>query len=185
MRKSILLLMSIMVIVACQKQSNINKNFNCNIENHKDVKQYTDFNKNFKIKIPSHFNTSLYYNSHQSEIFTADTTKQLSESFILKTSFNHGEIDFNNDFYHKTDSLIKRNNFELVSSKNDIIKEKNAYWYVVKGIKKEFTYHQLNLILKLSTNTYFSATTDLYGENNINERICASLSIFKTIEFFE
>jgi len=52
-------------------------------------------------------------------------------------------------------------------------------------LKKGFNYHQFNLIVKLSDETYFTAYTEVYGDSNINERICESIAIFDKIKFLQ
>jgi hypothetical protein len=37
--------------------------------------------------------------------------------------------------------------------------------------------------VKISDNTYFNAYSEIYGEENIEERICKSIAIIETVEF--
>jgi hypothetical protein len=159
--------------------------FNCNNIDLTDTKNISDFNKNFKLDIPISWNTALYYNSYQSEIFTADTTKQLTESFIFDVSFNLGELNFDDNFYKKTDSILTANNLQIVKSGNHRFQEMPAYWYLVKGSKRGFTFHQFNLMVKNTPNAYFKAYSEIYGDEHINERICESIGLLKNIEFLE
>lgn len=172
-------------IISCSNKFELEKRFDCSTSKIKNTKQFTDFRKNYKIEIPKNWKTNLYYNSFQSEIFTADTTKQLTETYILDTSFNLGELKFDTSFIKKIDSVLIANDLELVSYGKEKFNKKPSYWYLSKGNKKGFTYHQLDFFTKLSKTNYFSTTTKVYGEHNINERFCESISIQKTVVFLE
>jgi hypothetical protein len=173
------------IFSSCKKQSQLSSIFECDTVNLKNLNEYSDFKQNFKITIPNNWKTELYYNEFQSEIFTADTTKQLSETYVLDASFNFGNLNFNTDFHKKTDSIIAISNLEKTNSGNFSFKSNPAYWYLVNGTKKGFNYHQFNLIVKLSDETYFTAYTEVYGDSNINERICESIAIFDKIKFLQ
>jgi len=173
------------LFLSCSNQSELSKKYACNVTEINNPNTITDFNKNFKLTISSNWKTTLYFNKFESEIFTADTLKQLTESFILGTSFNLGALNFNDDFYKKTDSILASNNLQLINSGKQSFQSKPTYWYVVKGVKNGFTYHQFNLTTKQSENTYFNAYSEIYGEDNITERICETISILEKIEFLQ
>ena len=120
-----------------------------------------------------------------SQIFAADTVKQLTKSFILGTSYTFGNLNFNEDYLKKTDSVIAANNLEKIDSGNHSFKSKQTNWYLVKGTKKGYTYHQFNLTAKLSENSYFNAYSEVYGDLNIEERICESISIIENVKFLQ
>ena len=171
--------------LSCSNQSELSEKFNCNpveIENNKTVK---DFNKNFKLTIPNSWKTKLYFSEHESEIFAADTIKQLTKSFIIGTSFNAGLLNFDDEFYKKNDSILLKDNLQIINSGNHSFKNKPTYWYIAKGTKNGFTYHQFNLTSKQSENNYFNGYSEIYGDNKINERICETISILEKIEFLQ
>lgn len=185
MKYFIVSIIAIFLFSGCSEQSELNKKFNCNSTIIKYPKAVTDFNKNFKITISNSWKTKLYFNEFESEIFTADTVKQLTETFILGVSFNTGSLNFDDEFYMRTDSVLTKNNLKTLESGNQLFQSKPAYWYVVKGSKNGFTYHQFNLTAIQSKNTYFNASSEIYGDNNINERICETISILENLEFLE
>ena len=174
-----------LLISACSKQSEIAKKMNCSPTMYKNTKQITDFNKNFTLNIPSNWKTELYFDNYQSEIFTADTIKQLSETYILAASFNFGALNFNKDFHHRKDSVLKANNLKIVDFGNQSFKSKPSFWYVAKGTKNNFDYHRFTVMTKLSENTYFSAYSEIYGDTNIDKRICESISLLESIQFLK
>jgi len=185
MKKTIILIACIVVVFSCAKQSKLSKSFECSLTEIENKKEITDFNNNFKLSIPNTWKTNLYFSKHESEIFTADTLKQLTESFILSTSYNLGNLTLNDKFYKKTDSILLNNNLEFIKSGVDTYKNNKAYWYVAKGSKNNFTYHQFNLTSKRSENTYFNASVEIYGDTKIDERICEAISILENVEFIK
>lgn len=180
-----LYLICFLLIISCSNTLELEKRFDCSASNIKSTKQFTDFRKNYSIEIPKHWNTNLYYNSIQSEIFTADTTKQLTETYILETSFNLGELKFNSNFRKKIDSVLIADDLVLVSSGEEEFHKKPSIWYLSKGNKNGFTYHQLNFFTKLSKTNYFSTTTKVFGDHTINQRFCESIAIQKTVTFLQ
>ncbi|SNR35704.1 hypothetical protein [Lutibacter flavus] len=183
MKHLLFIFLLMFILTSCVKQSDLSKSFDCKTHNLNNLTTITDFKNNFRISIPSDWKTNLYYDNFQSEIFTADTIKQLSETYILDVSFNYGNLNFDDSFHKKTDSLLTNSNLQKIKSNTIQFRNKPAYWYVVKGTKKGFNYHQFNLIVLNSENTYFTANSEIYGDNNIDDRICESISILDKIEF--
>ena len=143
----------------------------------------SDFKKNFRLNLPTSWKKDLYYDNFQSELFVADTTKQLTDTFILGTSFNSGKLNFDETYYKKNDSILIESNLQKLNFGNILFQSKPAFWYVAEGSKNNFKYHTFNLVLKLSENTYFNAYSEIYGEENIEDRICKSIAIIETVEF--
>lgn len=185
MKKIYILFLTIIIILSCKKQSELSKEFNCNSTELGNLKPYLDFKNNFKLYVPTSWKTSKYYSETQSEIFTADTIKQLTESYILNTSYALGTVNFDASFYQKTDSIITQNNFEKIKSGKSTFIKSPSYWSVLKGQKNGFTYHQFNLIAKKSEVAYFAATVEIYGDIKIDERICESIALLEKIEFLQ
>lgn len=173
------------LIFSCSNKLEFEKKYNCSTSSLSNSKQLTDFKKNYTINIPKDWKTEYYYSNVQSEIVVADTIKNLTSSYVLATSFNLGELNFDEKFYNKRDSLLQVNQLFLISSGKEILKEKPSFWYISKGNKNGFLYHQLNFLIKTSKSSYFNATTKVYGNENIEERFCEAVSIIKTVNFLE
>jgi len=183
MKKTGLLFIVIFSIIGCSKQSELSKIFNCSSTSIKNTKSISDFNKNFKLSIPTNWKTDLYFDQYQSELFTADTTKQLLSTYILDASFNFGILNFDEAYYTKIDSVLEISKLQKINSGNLDFNNKPAYWYVAKGQKNNYNYHQFNITLKLSENTYFNSYSEIYGDENVDERICESIAILESLEF--
>jgi hypothetical protein len=185
MRKFSVFFLLIIVIISCKKESDLSKKFDCNYKVLSNLKTYSDFKNNFKLNVPATWKTTKYYSDVQSEIFTADTLKQLTETYILKTSYALGSFNFDTDFYQKTDSIIHQNNLKTIKSGTTTFIELPTFWYVVKGEKNGFSYHQFNLISKKGDLAYFTASVEIYGDLNVDERICESIALLEKIEFLQ
>lgn len=180
------ILISVSILLSsCSNPSELSKDFNCNETNIKTPKVISDYKKNFKLIIPTNWKTKFYFSEFESEIYTADTIKELTDTFILVTSFNLGRLNFDANFHKKKDSVLANNQLEIIQDGNQLFLSKPAYWYVVKGLKNGFTYHQFNLMLKQSENTYFNAYSEIYGDTLVNKRICETISILEKIEFLQ
>ena len=183
MKKNIALILVFLVFFSCKKESEFRKLYDCNTAELENAKQYLDFKNNFKLSIPISWKTSKYYSETQSEIFSADTTKQLSKSFILDASYNFGELEFTAQFNQKTDSILNIQQLKKVKYGELLFQQKPAYWYLVKGQKKGLTYHEFNLWVINSKTTYFNAYAQIYGDDLIEERVCEFIGIIDKVEF--
>ena len=178
--KLMLLLFILIATISCHKKSSLEKEFNCiNSIDLSNSKEYRDFKKNYKITIPVKWKTKLYFDEYQSDIFTADTIKQLSDSYIIDTSWKMGELNFDEDFILKNNS---QTDLDLVNSKLATFLEHPAYWSLSKGQKENLEYHILNVYIKTSVDSYLLASAEIYGNQNIEKRLCESISIFNTIK---
>jgi hypothetical protein len=173
------------ILISCEKSPYLSSELDCDHQNYTDLKTYHDINKNFKLDIPSIWKTELYFSDYESEIFAADTTQQLTESYILDASYNSGRLNFDEVFYKNTDSISRLNNLSILNSGNESFQKKSTYWNILKGTKNRYPYHQFNLMVKLSRNSYFKGYSEIYGDSAVYVRICKSISIFESIEFLE
>ena len=174
-----------LIFSSCSKQSELSKTFDCSNTNTEQKSAQYDFHKNFKLQLPTSWKTELYYNNFQSEIFSADTVKELTKTYILDASHNLGNIEFNDNYFIKNDSTLKVNNLTIIKSNSSFFKEKPSFWYVANGIKKGYAYHQFNLTVVLGEQSYFNSFIEIYGEEAINERLCDAISIIESIEFLQ
>jgi len=185
MKNHLFFLLLSITIFSCSKQTPLTEKFKCKSVKINNLESVYDFNKNFKIRIPTSWKTNLYYDKYESSVFAADTLRELTDSYILGTSFTYGKLDFNEAYIKKIDSVLTVNSLEKIDEGNELFKTKKTYWYLVKGKKNGFPYQQFNLTVKLSENTYFNAYSEVYGEDNIHRRTCESISIIEKIEFLQ
>lgn len=185
MKNFMISIASLLLFLNCTKQSELSEVYNCATHKIENPKVIIDFNKNFSLSIPNTWKSKLYFSEFESEIFVADTIKQLTESFILGTSFNNGTTNFSKYFFKKTDSILAKNNLQIINSGKQPFQSKPTYWYIAKGLKNGFTYHYFNLTSKHSESNYFTAYSEIYGDNNVEDRICKTIAILEKIEFLK
>ena len=174
-------LLILITMTSCAKKTALETTYNCsNSFSFSETKKVKDFKKNFAITVPTNWKTQLYYDEYQSDIFTADTTKELSKTYILDTSWKLGELKLDEEFKTK---ITNNSNLNIVNSKIENILQKPAFWYIQKGKKKGFDYQVLQIYLKTSVDTYLEIKTEVYGNKNVEKRFCESIKIIKSIVF--
>jgi len=173
----------LITLSSCTKQSLLEKTIGCSQKvSEFETKTFTDVKEYYKIAIPKTWKTKRFYSESQSDIFTADTVKQLTETYILDTSLKIGEFDLSKDF---EDKIIEKSPYPVITSQFENIISKPSFWYISKGNKNNFPYHKLELFIKISEMAYFQINIEVYGDSNINERFCSGLNIIKTIELLQ
>lgn len=185
MKNSIYLIVIVLISCSNTKSGELSSSLGCKSKFLYTTKTKVDFCKNFKIKVPKHWKTQLYYDAQTSEIFVADTTKQLTDTFILSSSFITNTLTIDSAFVKTYSQKMQQQQLYFVKGKLLTYKNKPAYWSMFKGIKNNRKIHQLSFFIKISDNTYFTANTEVYGTANIEKRICESVSIIEDITFFE
>ena len=125
----------LIVFSSCSNQSELSGNFDCGNSNNENKTTLKDFNKNFKLNIPVSWKTELYYDNFQSEIFSADTVKQLTETYILDVSYKLGSVQFNDDYFFKNDSILSNKNLKIIKSKNILFQDKQVFGTCQKVLK--------------------------------------------------
>lgn len=182
MKKLIYLIMSTSLLLSCAK-NDLKKEFNCKgkIEM-SDVKQYRDILKKFKIDLPKNWKTNLYYDEFSSELFAADTTRGLTNSYILDISWRQGELNIDKAFEKAlNDSLQLKENLKTARSGNITFKKFPAFWNLSSGEKSGYPYNFLQVFVKTEIDEYIVMTSKVYGNENVNERLCESVDIFENL----
>ena len=181
--KKILILLIAISIYACKK-NDLKSEFNCESSTtYAETKEIRDILKKFRITLPTNWKTQLYYDDYQSEIYSADTTKGLSETFIVDVSWHQGELFLDEAFEQKVrDTLAIKEKLSTVKTNYGEFKKYPSYYNLSKGINAGYPYHYLQVYIKTEIDEYFTFTTKVYGSNNIEERLCESIALFEQIE---
>jgi len=176
----------LLTIISCKKTSNLNTEFNCETSNFNNLEKITDIKNRFKLNIPKHWNTRLYYDDVQTQIYTADTTKQLSQTYILDIAFNSGELILNDAFKDKIVTDLKQNEqLENLKFQFNKFHKKSSIWFLSKGIKSNLSYHFFQLFILNSPTDYYEITTKIYGDELVEKRLCESITLIEKIEFLK
>jgi hypothetical protein len=173
-------------IFSCKNTSNLSTTFNCKTSNFSNLEKIADIKKQFRLNIPKNWNTRLYYDDIQTQIYTADTTKQLSQTYILDVAFNSGELILDNAFKNKILSNLKQNEqLENLKFQFDTFHKKPSIWFLSKGKKSNLSYHFFQLFILNSPTDYYEITTKIYGDEFVEDRLCESISLMDEIEFLK
>ena len=169
------------------RNSDFEREFGCETPmGFSNTKTYKDVLSHFEIDIPKNWKTSLYYDEYQSKLYSADTTRNLSDSYIIDVTWHQGELVIDEEFDQLVSEQAGRE-FNLIpvkSGEGDFL-DHEAYYHIATGKKNDMDWHYLQVYLKYRTDEYYTLTSKIYGNELVTERICASFSLFKNLEFID
>lgn len=177
-----ILLLLVIVFNSCSKKTEFISVFNCEVETFSNLERIEDVKNLFSVYYPDHWKTNFYYDTNQSSIFTADTTKQLKETTLLDITHISNKIVFDSIFLKKFKSNLSEQYLTEISASKIIFKEKPSFYSEAKGINNNFNYYVFNLFIKLDENNYIHSKIEIYGDALKEERICKGINLLeKTI----
>jgi hypothetical protein len=118
-------------------------NFNCKKTNIHNLEVINDVKNIFSVEFPKNWKTNLFFDENQSSIFTADTTKQLTETVLLDISFINKEINFNDSFKLQQEQESLSKNLIQTTSKEIKLLNKPTYYTISKGKKRKISLSDL------------------------------------------
>ncbi|RCS26927.1 hypothetical protein DUT90_07365 [Polaribacter sp. WD7] len=181
MRK-IYLLSSILLFLSCVKQSELSKEFNCKPSIINDLETIYDVRNVFSITLPNTWKTNLYEDVYQSSIFSADTTKQLTETYLIDVSYIKNNIQFNDLFKLKIEQENLSKKLVQIKSKELKLIDKPSYLSLYKGKKSNVMYQKMLVYIKLNNTNFILAKAEVYGDSLVEERLCKALQIIENIK---
>lgn len=175
----------LLVFSTCQKSNTeLSKLFSCEkTPSISNLESVTDFKNNFSIQTPKHWNTKLYYDNVQSEIFTADTIKALTDSFIMSYSARSSSLKINEKLKEKVQQKTEEHALETVKESFLTFKEHKSFVNLSKGTKRGMAFHVFQYYIKLNEDKYLLIKTEFYGAENFQTRFCESISLINKIQF--
>ncbi len=185
MRFNILVFIASLLFFSCNKQSKLTLDFNCNKTQFNNLEEITDVKNTFSVQFPKTWKTKLFYDAIQSSIFTADSTKQLTETVLLDITFIEKNVNFDDTFKlnqeqeHLSKSLIQ------TASKEIKLLNKPAYYSIAKGKKGNFKYQVCNTFIKLNKTNFILAKTEIYGDSLVQQRLCEAFSLIEKIKIIQ
>ncbi len=181
--KKIILFTVIVALVSCKKTA-IESELGCDSSPKiGKTKEVRDILKKFKVVIPENWETQLYYDEFKSQIYAADTTKQLSETYILDIAWHQGDLMLNEALAKSVkDTLNIREQMTTVKSGFGTFKKKQSYWNLSQGKRSDRLYTFLQVYLKSEEDEYFLMTTKLFGDANVDARLCESIALFDKVK---
>lgn len=117
MRNLIVVIAVFGIVLSSCKNSQFEREFSCDTPmSFSSTKTYKDVLSHFEIDVPKNWKTSLYYDEYQSKLYTADTTRNLSESYIIDVSWHQGELIIDDDLERLVSEQVGRE-FNLIPVK--------------------------------------------------------------------
>ena len=141
-----------------------------------------DVKNQFSVGLPKSWKTNLYYDAVQSSIFSADTTKQLTETVLIDVSYIKEKIDFSDAFKLKLEQENLSNKLIQTTSKEINLLQKSSYYSISRGKKGKFAYQMCNTFIKLNDENFLQIKTEVYGDSLVNERFCKAFQLINTIK---
>jgi len=181
-------IISSLVLQSCQDKpaKDISKTFECKTDTKlSNLEATKDFKNNFIISTPKHWNTKLYYDNRQSEIFSADTIKKLSDSYIMDFSVINSEIKIDNKLQEKVARKLQDNAMKTLQEKFYKFRDLDAYSNLSIGKSRELDLYVFQTYIKLSTEKHLLIKTEYYGKEGFDERFCESLAIIDQIKILK
>lgn len=171
-----------LLFFSCQNQSEISKEFNCNSDSFNNLEVVGDMKNLFSVEIPKDWKTNLYQDEVQSSIFTADTTKQLTETILLDVTFIQNKIDFDDIFELQQEQEYLSKNLIKIKSKELKILDMSSLYMLFKGKKGKFNYQICNTFIKVNESNFIMAKAEVYGDSLVNQRFCKAFSLIENIK---
>lgn len=182
MMKKITFILFILIGVSCQQKSFLNTEFSCTSNTIHNLEEIMDVKKIFSVQFPENWKTNLYYDDMQSSIYTADTTKQLTETTLLDVTYIKKSIALNDIFKLKNEQENLANGFIQVQSKDITLFNKPAYYAISKGERRGFSYQVCNLFIKINEENFIHTKAEVYGDLLVNERLCNAINLIEKIK---
>ena len=179
----ILFFIALILLNSCSSKSQISKDLDCKPESYNNLEIVEDVDKKFKVKLPDNWKTNLYFDKNQTSIFSADTTKQLTDTYTIDITYIYNEFKLDEKFLQKFKTnltsklLVETTSYELK------FQDKDSYYSRAIGKRGQFDYQIINLFIKINNANYMHAKAEVYGGSLVNERFCNALSLIEKIEY--
>jgi len=181
MKYRILFLASLLSF-SCTDESEIREDFSCTNSAFNNLEMVDDIKNLFSIQLPTNWKINLYKDEVQSSIFTADTTKQLTETILLDVTFINNKINFDDAFLFQQEQENLERNLIKTKSKKITLLEKRSIYIIYKGKKGKFNYQTCHTFVKIDEKNIIFAKTEIYGDSLVNQRFCTSFSLIENIK---
>ena len=182
MKPFLTILITLFLLASCNSSA-LKNEFKCeSISNYSNLEKTKDVRKLFTVSLPNHWKTNLYYDNSQTSIYSADTTKSLTNTTLIDVTYIHEQIELNNIFQQKIIQENASQKFKNVSSKMVSFLKKPSYLNLSKGKKGTYSYQILNLFSKVNSDNFLHTKIEVYGDSLINERFCKAIDLVEKID---
>jgi hypothetical protein len=174
-----------LLLFSCKKQSEISKSFKCNSKEINNLEAVTAVKNLFTVQLPKTWKTNLFFDEVQSSIYSADTTKQLTETVLLDITFINNTINFNALFKLKQEKESFAKNLLQTESKEITLLNKPSCYTVSKGKKGSYSYKKCEVFIKINEENFMLAKVEIYGDSLVNERMCTGILLIEKIKIHQ
>jgi len=182
MKKRIILIGASLLFFSCYQPSEISAEFNCKTSAFKNLEEVKDVKNLFSIQVPKTWKTNLFYDKIQSSIYTADTTKQLTETLLLDITIINKNIKFDAAFKLRNEQENLTKNLIKIKSKETSITNKPTYYTISKGKKGIYKYQVCHFFIKINEQNFILAKAEVYGDSLVNKRFCKAFDFIEQIK---
>ena len=180
--KVIFVFIASLLLYSCNEQSTLKEDFNCKESFFSDLKKVKDVENNFSINLPTSWKTSVYTDEIQSSIYTADTTKQLTNAILLDVNYISNSIEINDIFKLKIEHENLSNKLIQKKAKEFTFLNKPSYYVISIGKKGKFRYKSLQIFTNLNKEQSLIVKAEIYGDSLVDERLCKAITLIEKIK---
>ena len=181
--KQLITLFLIACFISCADRSQISKDLDCDPESYDNIEIVEDVDKKFTIPLPKTWKTNLYFDKNQTSIYSADTTKNLTDTYTVDVTYIYNELKLDEKFFQRFKSDLQRKQLVETTSYDLKFQEKDAYYSRSLGKRGQFDYQICNLFIKVNSGNYIHAKAEVYGDSLVNERLCNAFSLIEKLEY--
>ncbi len=187
MRFFLAAILALSLLTTSCNQNNVQSALDCRGSIHfSDTKEMKDVMKKFQLNVPKTWKSNLYFDEYQSALYTADTTKELSETYIVDLAWHQGELLLDDNLDTKIKDLVQsKEQLETLKSGFSNFKNTPSYYNLSIGSAMQKTYHYLQIFTPTKVDEYYTFTVKIYGEEAVEERICESIALFENLTFLD
>ncbi len=175
----------LLLFLSCSYQNEIHKDFNCKITRYKNLEKLQDLKNKFSVELPKSWKTNFFFDTLQSSIYTADTTKQLTETFLLDITIINQSIKFDRIFKLKQQQESIAKNLTNIASGETILINKPAYYSFSKGIKGSYSYQVCHYFINTNAQNFIHVKAEVYGDSLVNNRLCEAFTLLEKIKLIK
>ncbi len=158
--KKLFVLCFLIGIYSCGSKSELSEDMQCKPEPYANLELVENLDKRFIVEIPKHWKTNLYFDKNQTSIFFADTTKQLTNSYIFDVTYIYEELQINQKFLERFKHNLMKNKLVESTSYELTFNNQEAYYSRALGKRGAFDYEILNLFIKANSDSYLHVKTE-------------------------
>lgn len=170
------------LIISCNSKTSLEEDFKCNNSPTFQLETVKDMKNVFTLELPVNWKTNLFYDNVQSSIYTADTTKQLTETTILDVTLIQNSVNFNEVFRLNFEQSQLQKKLIVTKSESTTVLTKSSYYFVSKGKKNNFPYQSLDVYIQMNESNFILAKAEVYGDSLVEKRLCEAVNLIEKIK---